>query len=169
MLLKNESTPSQSGEDLSSAARAHLLQMASGIILQQALYAAAKLGIADLLNGSSRTVYEIAAELSVNEAALLRIMRLLAGQGVFRETASGTFINNDLSHFLRSGIRGSFRSLIILRGSESFFAPFGEILYSIQTGLPAKEKLYGKDLFEKLKDDPESARIFDDAMTDMSE
>jgi SAM-dependent methyltransferase len=169
MLLENESTHYRTGEDVSLVSRARLLQMASGVIVQQALYAAAKLGVADLLNGGARRVSEIAAELNVNEAALLRIMRLLASQGVFRESAPGTFANNELSDLLRSGIQGSFRSLVMLRGSQSFFAPFGEILYSIQTGLPAKEKLYGKDLFEKLKDDPEIARIFDDAMTDMSE
>lgn len=169
MLLENESTHYQSGENSSLASRARLLQMASGVILQQALYAAAKLGVADLLKRGQRTVSEIAAELNVNEAALLRIMRLLASQGVFREVASGAFINNDVSGFLRSDIPGSFRSLIILRGSESFFTPFKEILYSVRTGLPAKEKLYGKDGFEQLKDDREMARIFDDAMTNMSE
>jgi hypothetical protein len=96
-------------------------------------------------------------------------MRVLTSQGVFQESVPGTFANNEVSHFLRSGIPGSFRSFVMLRGSESFLAPFGQILYSIETGLPAKEKLYRKDGFEQLKDDPVMARIFDDAMSNMSE
>jgi hypothetical protein len=146
-----------------------LILMSSGVILQQALYAAAKLGVADLLNNRPQTSPDLAVRLKVNESALLRMLRFLGSQGVFEETVSGVFTNNELSHFLRSGVPGELRSFVILRGSESFFAPFGEILYSIETGLPSKEKLYGRDTFEQLKKDPEMARIFDDAMTNMSE
>jgi hypothetical protein len=153
----------------SVATHARLFRIASGVILQQALYAAAKLGIADLLSDRPHPVSELATELHVKESALLRILRLLASEGVFHETEGAVFANNELSALLRSGIRGSFRSLVVLRGSESFFAPFGEILYSIESGLPAKDKLYGKDGFELLKNDPEAARLFDDAMTNMSE
>jgi hypothetical protein len=153
----------------SPAKAAQLLQMSTGVIVQQALYAAAKLGLADLLNGHERAVSELAAELNVNESALVRVMRLLASQGVFEETTPGVFTNSHLSCFLRAGVPGSVRSLLVFRGSEFFFAPFGEILYSIETGQPARERLYGKNAFEYLKEDPELARIFDDAMTNMSE
>jgi hypothetical protein len=146
-----------------------LLQMASGVVIQQSLYAVATLGVADLLDGRPRATSELAGQLNVNESALLRIMRLLATQGVFEEAAPGVFTNTDLSNLLRAGVPGSVRSLLIFRGSEFFFAPFGEILYSIETGQPAREKLYGKNAFEYLKENPETARIFDDAMTNMSE
>jgi hypothetical protein len=42
------------------------------------------------------------------------------------------------------------------------------ILYSIETGLPARAKLFGMEACEYLKTDPETARLFDDAMTGMS-
>jgi SAM-dependent methyltransferase len=156
-------------QSASSTGPAQLLQMTTALVTQQALYAAAKLGLADLLDGASREISELAAELNVNEPALLRIVRLLAGQGVFTEIAPKTFANNDVSQFLRTGVPGSVRALVVFRGSDFFLAPFGEILYSIETGLPAREKLYGRNAFEHLKDDPEMARIFDDAMTNMSE
>jgi hypothetical protein len=151
------------------AAPARLMQMSSGVILQQTIYAAAKLGLADLLEKGLRTSSELAAHLNVNEPALLRATRFLAGHGVFEEPEPGVFKNNEISHFLRSGVHGSLRSFVLMRGSSIFFAPFGEILYSIETGLPAREKLYGKNGFEQLSEDPEMARIFDDAMTDQSE
>jgi hypothetical protein len=62
----------------------------------------------------------------------------------------------------------SVHSILIFRGSELFFVPFAEILYSVRTGEPARTKVFGMDGWEYLKQHPEQARIFDDAMTDMS-
>jgi hypothetical protein len=145
-----------------------LLSMTHGVIIQQALYCAAKLGVADLLKDGRQTSSELARDLKVNEPALCRILRLLASQSVFEETSPRTFANTDLSQFLRSGVTGSVRSILIFRGSELFFGPFAEILYSVRTGEPARTKVFGMDGWEYLKQHPEQARIFDDAMTDMS-
>ncbi|MGB2666566.1 MAG: methyltransferase [Candidatus Acidiferrum sp.] len=145
-----------------------LLSMSHGLIIQQALYCAAKLGVADLLKDGPQTSSELARDLKVNESALYRILRLLASQSVFDETSPRTFANTELSQFLCSGVPGSVRSILIFRGSELFFAPFAEILYTVRTGEPARTKVFGMDGWEYLKQHPEQARIFDDAMTDMS-
>lgn len=57
-----------------------LLRMADGLIVHQALYTAAKLDVADLLQDGSRTTGELARQLEVNESALYRILRALAGR-----------------------------------------------------------------------------------------
>lgn len=145
-----------------------LLSMTHGLIIQQALYCAAKLGVADLLKDGRQTSSDLARDLKVNEPALYRILRLLASQSVFEETSPRTFTNTDLSQFLCSGVPGSVRSILIFRGSELFFGPFAEILYSVRTGEPARTKVFGMDGWEYLKQHPEQARVFDDAMTDMS-
>lgn len=147
-------------EAISASNPEQLLRMANGVVFHQALYAAAKLGLADLLNGSPQSIPALASQIEVNEGALYRTLRLLASQGVFEETSAGNFRNTDLSYFLRTGVPGSIRALMIFRGSEFFFAPFGEILYSIRTGLPAREKLYGMNAFDYLRDNPDVARIF---------
>jgi hypothetical protein len=146
-----------------------LLHMTTGIVTQQALYAAASLGVADLIGRTSRPVSDIAAELQVNEPMLLRVMRLLASQGVFEEVAPQVFANSPLSSFLRTGVPGSVRSILIFRGSDFCLPPFAEILHSVQTGEPAREKLYGKNGFDYMKEDPAMARVFDDAITNMSQ
>jgi hypothetical protein len=158
MSLKNSST----------AQPLQLLGMTNGLIIHQALYSAARLGIADLLKDGAQTSSDLARDLNVNESALYRILRLLASQSVFQEKSPRTFANTELSHFLRTGVPGSVRSILIFRGSEFLFGPFGEILYSIETGLAARTKIYGMEVFDYLKTDPETARIFDDAMTGMS-
>lgn len=146
-----------------------LLAMTQGLIIHQALYSAAKLGVADLLKDGQLTCSDLARTLKVNESALYRILRLLASQSVFEEKVPRTFVNTELSYFLCTGVPGSVRSILIFRGSEFFFSPFAEILYSIETGRSARAKVLGVDGFEYLRTHPEMARIFDDAMTNMSE
>ncbi len=55
-----------------------LLRMADGLIIHQALYAAAKLGVADLMQDGPRTAADLACQLQVHDAALYRILRALA-------------------------------------------------------------------------------------------
>ena len=152
----------------STATPLQLLGMTNGLVIHQALYSAAKLGVADLLQDGPQASSDLARNLKVNEAALYRILRLLASQGVFEEKSPRTFANTELSHFLCTGVPGSVRSILIFRGSEFLFGPFTKILYSIETGLAARAKIYSMEAFDYLKTHPETARIFDDAMTGMS-
>lgn len=145
-----------------------LLRMTDGPIIHQALCATANLGIADLLDGGPRNTAQLADQLGVHESALYRVLRALASQGVFEESAPRTFRNTELSQFLRSGTPGSIRSLLIFRGSQFCFAPFQEILYSIRTGQSARTMVLGMNGFDYLRQHPEMARIFDDAMTNIS-
>ena len=155
-------------EATSATALFQLLRVRDGLIVHQALYAAAKLGVADLLKEGQRTTTELAGQLQVNESALHRVLRALASRGIFEETSPRNFANNASSSYLRTGVPGSVRSMVIFWGTEAYYRPFGEILYSIQTGQAARSKLLGMDGWEYLQQNPETARIFDDAVTDLS-
>ena len=146
-----------------------LLRARDGLILHQTLYVAARLGVADRLEEGWHSAGELARELKVNEDSLYRVLRLLASQGVFEEDDARRFRNNQTSGFLRSGVPGSVRSLFIFWGSDFYYPSFGQIMHSIQTGESSRTFLSGTDGFEHLRRDPEQARIFDDAMTNMSE
>jgi hypothetical protein len=146
-----------------------LLRARDGLILHQTLYVAAKLGVADRLEEGWHSAGELARELKVNEDSLYRVLRLLASQGVFEEDDARHFRNNQASGFLRTGVPGSVRSLFIFWGSDFHYPSFGQIMHSIQTGESSRTFLSGTDGFEHLRRDPEQARIFDDAMTNMSE
>lgn len=146
-----------------------LLQARNDLVVHQALCAAARLGVADLLERGLCTVAELARELAVHEGALYRLMRALASRGVFEETAPGSFRNTELSHLLRTGVPGSLRPSFLYWGTELYYRSFGEMLYSIRTGEPAREKLTGMSGWEYMRQNPELARIFDDAMTSLSE
>jgi O-methyltransferase domain/Dimerisation domain len=151
-----------------STASIQVLRMTDGLIMHQCLYAAAKLGIADLLNEGERSMAELASELKVNERGLYRTLRFLSGQGVFEETGPSRFTNTALSDCLRTGVPGSVRSILIFRGGHYYFSPFADFLYSVETGKPARDKASGLEAFEYLRHHPEEARIFDDAMNCIS-
>jgi hypothetical protein len=61
------------------------------------------------------------------------------------------------------------RPLLLFWGSEFHYPCFGKIIHSIETGEASRTLLSGTNGFEHLRQDPEHARIFDDAMTTMSE
>jgi hypothetical protein len=144
------------------------LWVRDSLVVHQALYAAAKLGVADLLRDGPRSTKELAVQLGVNEPALHRVLKVLASRDIFEETLPGIFANSATSNYLRTGVPGSARSMVIFWGTEFYFRSFGEILYSVQTGQPARTKVLGMEVWEYMAQNPEAARIFDDAMTDFS-
>jgi hypothetical protein len=146
-----------------------LLHCRTDLIFHQAAYAAAKLGIADLLERGLHTTAELARELHVHEEALYRTLRALASRDVFAETAPRTFANSLRSQCLRTGTPGSIRPLFIYWGTDFYYRSLGGILYSIETGEPARAKLLGTSEWEYMRRNPEMARIFDDAMTNNSD
>jgi len=146
-------------------AASFLINIFENLGLHQAVFAAAELGIADLLAEGPRSAAELAVALNLHESSLYRVLRLLASQGIFTESSPRIFSNTDIYNSLRSGVPDSVRSMARFRGADFFYRPFGEILYSLQTGDPAISKVRGMDAWEYLQRNPDVASIFDDAMT----
>ena len=62
-----------------------LLQLINGYRVSQAIYVAIELQIADQLKDRSDTVGNLAKATGANDGALYRLLRFLAGAGVFEE------------------------------------------------------------------------------------
>ncbi|MBA3868619.1 MAG: methyltransferase [Anaerolineae bacterium] len=144
-----------------------LVQMMTGYWISQSVYVAAKLGIADLLRDGPRTSEEIAAACQAHPASLYRLLRALASVGVFAEVDSTRFGLTPTADLLRSDNPGSMRALAIMYGEEQYRA-WGDALWSIQTGSPAFDRLFGASYFQYLADHPESGATFNTAMTGWS-
>ena len=80
-----------------------LAGMLAGAWLAQALGVVARLGVADLLDAGPRTPAEIATATGTDAGALYRVLRALAGAGVFAEDESGRFGLTPLAGPLRTG------------------------------------------------------------------
>ncbi|HEX3659579.1 MAG TPA: methyltransferase [Pirellulales bacterium] len=146
-----------------SSPQERMNQMLTGYWTTQALYVAAKLGIADLLTGGPRSADDLAQATKVHAPSLFRLLRGLASLGVFAEDGERRFSLTPLAQCLRSDASGSQRSLAIMSGEEHYQA-WGELLYSVQTGKTAFDKLYGMPVFDFLSQNVEQAKAFDGAM-----
>jgi len=143
---------------------ATLLQMMTGYWVSQALYVAAKLGVADLLADGPRPVEELAAATQTYTSSLRRVLRALASVRVFTEARPGIFALTPLAALLRTGTPDSMRALAIMYAEEQYRA-WGDILHSVQTGETAFERQFGTSYFTYLAQHPEADRVFNEAMT----
>src|ERR1700739_4637888 len=143
----------------------HLMQLANGFMFTAALYPIAKLMIADLLVHGPLPVTELAQQTKTNDDALYRVLRLLASAGVFAESAGEVFALTPLSDCLRADARGSMRDMVIFLGNPFHPKVWSDLSYSIETGKPAVEHVYGKPCFDAIFGDPEIAYDFNMAMT----
>jgi len=143
---------------------ATLLQMMTGYWVSQALYVAAKLGVADLLAEGPRPVEALAVATQTDAPSLHRVMRALASVGVFTEAHPGTFALTPLAALLRTGTPDSMRALAIMYAEEQYRA-WGDVLHSVRTGKTAFEKQFGTSYFAYLAQHPEADRVFNEAMT----
>ena len=138
--------------------------MMTGYWVSQAVYVAAKLGVADHLADGPVDHGALAAATGANPDALHRVLRALASVGVFAEPAPGHFALTALGALLRTGTPDSMRALAITYNEEQY-RTWGDLLYSVRTGAPAFEHAFGMGVFDYFARNPEPARVFNDAMT----
>jgi hypothetical protein len=138
------------------------------LALHQAVFGVAELGVADALGAGAKSTRDLATELQLDEDSLYRVLRLLASQAIFQETAPRVFANTAASNCLRSDAPVSFRAMARFRGTDFVYRSFREILHTLRTGEAGRLRALGMDGWEYMQAHPEVARIFDDAMTNLS-
>ncbi len=148
------------------AAATAMLRLIWGIHSSRAVYAAAKLGIADLLVDGPASCRELARATGAHEPSLYRVLRLLAALGVFDEVEPGSFGLTVLGDRLRSDVPAGMRSWAVFLEATGGVQPFEHILETVRTGQPGMDIAFGTGLFEFLAQRPDSAVTFDAAMSD---
>ncbi len=147
---------------------ARLMTLMAGSWISQAVYVAAKLGIADLLADGPRSSADLACATKAHADALHRILRALASVGIFAEAEDGRFALTPMAESLRSRAPGSLRALAVIRCEEWSWRAWGQLLHSARTGECAFEHVHGMQLFEYLARYPDAGRAFDAAMSSYS-
>ncbi len=146
----------------SPSARLH--DMAMGYRDTQSLYVVAKLGVADLLTDSPKRAEELAKVLGVQPRPLFRVMRTLAGRGVFTQDRSDRFGLAPLGQPLRTDHPQTVRHALIMHG-ELHYQAAGALLHTVRTGQTAFDHVYGAGLFDYLGDHPQDSATFNAAMS----
>jgi hypothetical protein len=132
-----------------------VMRIARGYQLSQALYVAAKLGVADVLGPQPLDAEAIAQTVGARAPELRRVLRALVAASVFCELEDGRFASNDAAAALRAGAPGRTRDVVVNFG-EQMYRAFGELLHTVRTGETAFDSVYGAPLFEYYAANPEA-------------
>ena len=142
-----------------------LFQLMSGYRVSQALYVVATLGIADHLKDGPRESDELAQATGTHPGALYRLLRFLAGAGLFQEVDPGRFALTPLGAGLRADVPGSLRPTTLMLLDEVHWPAWGQLLHSVRSGETAFALVHGTGFFDYLAQHPVPAATFQRAMT----
>ena len=129
----------------------------------QLLYTAARLKLSDILADGPKTSDEIAEITHTNKDALYRLMRALAGMGLYKKADAGRFELTPMGGLLKKSSKSGVRINALFQLDEMSWRPWGELLYSVKTGKNAFEKIFGASMFDYLSQHPEKSTLFSTA------
>lgn len=138
------------------------LQLASGFVASQAVYAFTKLRIADALAGGPRPADVVAARVGTSRDQTRRLLRTLAGFGVVDEVARETYQLTAVGELFRNE-PGSLADLTTM-WMETHYEPFAGMIGTVSNGQNAFEASNGEDFWSWLQHEPDTAELFSRAM-----
>ena len=144
-----------------------MIQMLAGFQISQALYVAAKLGVADQLLDGPRSVADLADAVGADPSSLRRLLRTLASLGVFTESEPEVFAVTPLGRTLAADEPGSMRD-VALMWMETHYAPFARLLDTVKTGDTAADVHYGEPFFDWISQYPDQVGQFTGAMANLT-
>lgn len=162
--------PTEPGVPPSPLPSMRLRELVFGAACAAAVRAAARLGVADALGDAPMTVESLASAVRAEPKPLRRLLRTLSCYGVFAERPDGTFAHTEMSRLLREDDPNSLRDISLWCTEPWTWDAWPRLDQAVRTGRNVVEGLYGKEFFAYLNEDaPESADVFNRAMTTSSE
>ena len=149
----------------SAPAAAAMFELVNGAWVAQAIQVAAELGIADALTEDPLPLDDLADRVGADPDALRRLMRALISRGVFRQRRDGRYDLTALANALRSDAQFSMHGWARVVGSPQHREHWSLLVESVKSGKAILPQLRGKEAFEYLRDEPELAKVLNDAMT----
>lgn len=145
-----------------------MMEMLYGSLATQMISVVAGLGIADLLADGPRPVEELAAASDTNPDGLFRLLRGLAGLGIFAETTPRTFTLTPLAETLRSGVPGTMKEIAMDVGGKTRLVAYADLEHSVRTGQPAFDHAHGISMWNYLQTHPDEVALFGKAMGNLA-
>ena len=140
-----------------------LLRISMSHGLPRCLHAVAELGIADALGESPRSAEELATDTRTHAGALSRTLRVLSAEGIF-EARDDAWGHTPASRLLRSDHPQSMRSFVRMIGLSVYWRGFEYFADALTTGQSIQEKVVPGGYWKYLSENPQAARLFDEAM-----
>lgn len=146
-----------------------LMQMVFGKAVTQALSVAARYRVADHLVSAPKTAAELATATGLHAGHLYRVMRALAGLGVFTADGENRFALTPMGNLLRSDVPGSARPIATYVCDPWSWKPWGDLASSVKTGQPVFDRMFGEGVFDYFAKHPDEAATFNEGMTGFSQ
>lgn len=144
------------------------MEMITGGWMAGAIATAAQLGVADRLKDGPRSTADLARAVEADEPSLYRLLRYLASIGIMREHEGRRFELTELGQLLRSDVPQSMRDAAIFFISHHAQRPWEQGVYSVKTGKPSFDHMFGANPWEWYAKNPEDAAVFNRAMSALS-
>lgn len=145
-----------------------LMDLVGSRWISDALGALARLGVPEALAAGPRTAVELGRELSVDPAALHRLLRALASEGLLSESGEGRFGLTPLTAPLRGDHAASVRNVVLNATAEHNARTWAALHRSVQGGRRVWDELHGVDMWTWLSANPDGATWFHGAMAEMT-
>jgi hypothetical protein len=144
-----------------------VFEKSQGFWIAKAIAVACELNLAEIVSDEKKSIEKIAEESKTEAAALFRLMRALASEGIFIETSPKIFSNNKLSNALIEK-PGNLKNMIMHQLNKTNWDVVNELKFSVQSGTNAAQKLLGADIFTHLQNTPEKNALYNKAMSETS-
>jgi ubiquinone/menaquinone biosynthesis C-methylase UbiE len=131
------------------------------------IYIAAKLGIAELLCDSPKSVHELAKVTGADQHALGRLLTALSTVGICSRAGEDRYSLTEIGAALDEAADPSFKGWAILEG-EMLSKSWTGMLESIMTGKTAAQLLGVGNSFDLMARTPANVNIFNAAMVDLT-
>jgi hypothetical protein len=129
------------------------------------IYAAARLGIPDLLARGPQSADAIARATDCDTAAVYRLMRALASIHIFSENEKNEFEMTPLADTLTSSSPNSMQAWVLTMLGERFI-PWGQLLFSVKTGQPSFKQVYDMPVWQYYNTHQQQGENYARAMED---
>ena len=139
--------------------RQTMMRLSSSFVLERALYVVTKLNVADHIRNKAKTAKEIAELVDVDPGVLHRLMRAVAGMGIFHQDENNAFSLTQLGQYLRTDNDDSVRSRILFF-HEFLYPSMTPIMDSLKSGRSGFEEEFGMPFYEYTKEYPDLAEQF---------
>lgn len=139
---------------------AQMMQFILSKWISKPIHVAVELGLADVLADGPLSVTELAERTHCHGPSLYRLLRALAGAGLFEQQPDGTFNLTPMGVLLKSDAMGPLAKMFQAQWHNQ---AWDQLLYGVQTGAVPFDKAHSETIFSYLEKHPEAAAVFDQA------
>ena len=151
-------TPVSTDPDGNANGTSPLIEMATGYFRSRTLCAAARLGIADVLDEGERTVDQLATACRTEPSSLYRLLRALASFGIVSESKPATFVLTPLGAPLLKNTPDSAWAAIVF-WADLLADSWSYLTECVRTGNTAGEIMTREGVTSRWSKDPEAPAI----------